>query len=82
MTTTIAAADEHGQEQDGPLAEDIPNGRFGGPRPELPSHITPCTPEEQAAHFTELAEAVSSFAVGAAIHRYALAPRPGRSHTT
>jgi hypothetical protein len=70
MTTTIAAADEHGQEQDGPLTEDIPNGRFGGPRPTLPDHITPCAPEEQAAHLLELAEALSGFVVGDALRRH------------
>jgi hypothetical protein len=68
--TTVTAADEHGQEQDDVPAEDIPNGRFGGPRPVLPDHITPCTPEEQAAHFLELAEALSGFVVGDALRRY------------
>ncbi|MCL6733327.1 hypothetical protein [Streptomyces neyagawaensis] len=68
MTTAITA-DEHGQEQDGVPPEDIPSGRFGGPLPTLPAHITPCTPEEQAAHLTELAEALSCFAVGDAIRR-------------
>ncbi|MFF7259510.1 hypothetical protein ACFZCL_04340 [Streptomyces sp. NPDC008159] len=68
--TTVAATGEHGQEQDGVPAEDIPSGRFGGARPALPAHITPCTPEEQAAHLLELAEAVSSFAVGDAIRRH------------
>lgn len=36
----------------------------------LPPHITPCPPEEQAAHLAQLAEAVSGFAVGVAIRRH------------
>jgi hypothetical protein len=82
MTTTVTAADEYGQEQDDLLGEDIPSGRFGGPRPTLPDHITPCTPKEQAAHLLELTEALSGFVVGDALRRLARTPRPGRSHTT
>ncbi|MFJ7049009.1 hypothetical protein ACIQVC_37225 [Streptomyces sp. NPDC101112] len=75
--TTAAAIGEHGQEQGAVPAEDIPNGRFGGPRPALPAHITPCTPEEQAAHLLELAEALSGFVVGDALRRHG-GRRPAR----
>jgi hypothetical protein len=42
------------------------------PRPHsdvvLPPHLTPCTPEEQAEHFAELAAAIGDFHVGVALH--------------
>jgi hypothetical protein len=33
----------------------------------LPSHLTPCTPEEQAKHLATLAEGISGFHVGIAL---------------
>lgn len=72
MTAPTAPADsgEHGLVP----AEDVPTGLFGRPLYRLPAHITPCTPAEQAAHFTELAEALCGFTVGAAIRRHAKPP--------
>ena len=76
MTAPTVPADsgEHGQEQGLVRAEDVPTGLFGRPLYRLPAHITPCTPAEQAAHFTELAEALCGFTVGAAIRRHAKHP--------
>jgi hypothetical protein len=68
----------NGQDQDDePVvpAEDVPTGHFGNPRPGLPAHITPCTPEEQAAHLASLSAALSKFTVGAAIHRHRTASK-------
>ncbi|KND29886.1 hypothetical protein [Streptomyces stelliscabiei] len=59
-------------------AEDTPTGQFGGARPALPAHITPCSADEQAAHLADLSDALSGFVVGAAIRRHAKTPpRPG-----
>jgi hypothetical protein len=33
----------------------------------LPSHVTPCTPEEQAEHLATLAEGIAGFHVGLAL---------------
>jgi hypothetical protein len=52
------------------LAEDVPTGSFGGSRPPLPAHITPCTPDEQARHYADLADALCSFRVGDALRRH------------
>ncbi|MDX2520555.1 MULTISPECIES: hypothetical protein [Streptomyces] len=51
-------------------AEDTPTGQFGGAHPALPAHITPCSADEQAAHLTEMTEALCGFLVGAAIRRH------------
>ncbi|WP_405960573.1 hypothetical protein OG235_24575 [Streptomyces sp. NBC_00024] len=77
MTTPVPTG-EHGQERDLVPAEDVPTGLFGRPLYRLPAHITPCTPAEQAAHLTELAEALCGFTVGAAIRRH----RPIRKEMT
>ncbi|MDX3294652.1 hypothetical protein PV569_13140 [Streptomyces scabiei] len=67
---TAPAEAELGQEHAAVPAEDVPDGTFGRPLYRLPAHITPCTPAEQAAHFTELAEALCGFSVGAAMRRH------------
>lgn len=55
------------------------------PRPqapaELPPHITPCTPGQQAQHRAELADAISGFAVGRALHRSSARTNSGRGQT-
>jgi hypothetical protein len=68
--TAPAGAGEHGQEHDAAPAEDVPTKSFGRPLYRLPAHITPCTPAEQAAHLTEMTEALCGFHVGAAIRRH------------
>jgi hypothetical protein len=54
----------------GPVPEDFPSGRFGGP------HITPCTPEEQAEHLAVLADEMSMVSVADLMRRQAARTQP------
>ncbi|MGW6210982.1 hypothetical protein [Streptomyces sp. NPDC055109] len=36
----------------------------------LPSHITPCTPDEQTRHYMALSEAISGLSVGDLLRRH------------
>ncbi|AZM46601.1 hypothetical protein DMB38_12945 [Streptomyces sp. WAC 06738] len=52
------------------LAETVPDGTFGGPRPQTPEppkppvHVEPTSPEDQARHRAELAAAIATHRVG------------------
>ncbi|MYS44082.1 hypothetical protein GTY23_23185 [Streptomyces sp. SID5998] len=41
--------------------------RSPSPTADLPAHITPCTPAEQARHMAVLTEALAGFSVGRAL---------------
>lgn len=49
------------------LAEELPTGQFGGPRPHqpepprLPDHLEPTTKEDQIRHYADLAHALAGW---------------------
>lgn len=62
------------------LAEELPTGRFGGPyrpapRPRLPQHLEPTTPEDAARHAADLDTAAAAFDTGRHARRH-LEPVP------
>ncbi|MFF3891351.1 hypothetical protein [Streptomyces sp. NPDC001914] len=52
------------------LPEDVPDGTFGHARHRLPAHITPCTPAEQARHYTDLSQALAGLSIRDLLRRH------------